>query len=182
MLQITKQDGSDSISPPAPPGASSGALRPHPRALGPGEVARIAYDIMDLEQKAVRERLEMNLAISPAPDRPFSSQHLQNSAQSPWWRATSEPDPRFEDLKLLRCSRHHHGEAGLVLFVGGTGSGNPRRSRPSSIIAPQQRRPSSPSRIGGVRPSPPEEHHQPAGGGVDTRSFHAALKNKAMGN
>ena len=54
MLQIlAKQDGSDLyLSTGAPCAKFSGALRPLTQEpLGPGEVACIAYDIMDLEQR-----------------------------------------------------------------------------------------------------------------------------------
>ena len=125
----------------------------------------------------------MNPRHSPSPQighafEPRSS----SSAMSLPGGATSRPiDPRLE----LRSSNSpvlpdtYTMERCLVLFVGGTRVRQPRRSRPHR----SSHRNSGGAIIttsvdpGGVRPSPPEEHHQPAGGGRIPRSFHAALKN-----
>lgn len=69
MLQIlAKQDGSDLYLSTGAPlrQVQRRPAPPSPRSpWRPGEVARIAYDIMDLEQKQQFEKeLEMNLAIS----------------------------------------------------------------------------------------------------------------------
>ena len=69
MLRIlASQDGSDLyLSTGAPPCAKfNGVLRALSKeSLAPGEVAKIADELMDAEQKAEFEReLEMNLAIS----------------------------------------------------------------------------------------------------------------------
>jgi twitching motility protein PilU len=67
---------------------------------------------------------------------------------------------------------------GLVLFVGGTGSG---KSTSLAALIDHRNRNSGGHIITIEDPVEfvhrTEEHHQPAGGGVDTRSFHAALKN-----
>ncbi len=106
MLQIlAKQDGSDLyLSTGAPPCAKfNGALRPlNEMPLEPGEVARIAADLMDSEQKQQFEKeLEMNLAISlPQIGRFRINIFKQRNEVSLVARNIKTEIPRFEDLKL----------------------------------------------------------------------------------
>ncbi|MBP8224493.1 MAG: type IVa pilus ATPase TapW, partial [Aeromonas sp.] len=130
MLQIlAKQDGSDLyLSTGAPPCAKfNGGLRPlSETSLEPGEVAKIAADIMDGEQKQQFEReLEMNLAISlPQIGRFRINIFKQRNEVSLVARNIKTEIPRFEDLKLPPVLLDTIMEKrGLVLFVGGTGSG-----------------------------------------------------------
>lgn len=105
MLQIlAKQDGSDLyLSTGAPPCAKfNGGLRPlSETSLEPGEVAKIAADIMDGEQKQQFEReLEMNLAISlPQIGRFRINIFKQRNEVSLVARNIKTEIPRFEDLK-----------------------------------------------------------------------------------
>ncbi|WP_310596975.1 ATPase, T2SS/T4P/T4SS family, partial [Aeromonas aquatica] len=130
MLQtLASQDGSDLyLSTGAPPCAKfNGALRPlNETPLEPGEVARIADSIMDLEQKQQFEKeLEMNLAISlPQIGRFRVNIFKQRNEVSLVARNIKTEIPRFEDLKLPPVLLDTIMEKrGLVLFVGGTGSG-----------------------------------------------------------
>ena len=186
MLQIlAKQDGSDLyLSTGAPPCAKfNGALRPLTQEpLGPGEVARIAYDIMDLEQKQQFEKeLEMNLAISlPQIGRFRVNIFKQRNEVSLVARNIKTEIPRFEDLKLPPVLLDTIMEKrGLVLFVGGTGSG---KSTSLAALIDHRNRNSGGHIITIEDPVEFVHRHQKSiinqrEVGVDTRSFHAALKN-----
>ena len=142
MLQIlAQQDGSDLyLSTGAPPCAKfHGGMRPlNDTPLAPGDVAKIAAEIMDGEQKQQFEKdLEMNLAISlPQIGRFRINIFKQRNEVSLVARNIKTEIPRFEDLKLPPVLLDTIMEKrGLVLFVGGTGSANPLRWRPLSTIA-----------------------------------------------
>ena len=130
MLTIlASQDGSDLyLSTGAPPCAKfQGALRTlTDTPLAPGEVAAIAADIMDEEQRQQFDKeLEMNLAISlPQIGRFRVNIFKQRNEVSLVARNIKTEIPRFEDLKLPPVLLDTIMEKrGLVLFVGGTGSG-----------------------------------------------------------
>ncbi|PJG59018.1 type IVa pilus ATPase TapW [Aeromonas cavernicola] len=186
MLQtLANQDGSDLyLSTGAPPSAKfNGVLRPLSDVpLNPGDVAAIADAIMDREQKAQFERdLEMNLAISlPQIGRFRVNIFKQRNEISLVARNIKTEIPRFEDLKLpsvlLDCIM---AKRGLVLFVGGTGSG---KSTSLAALIDHRNRHSGGHII--TIEDPVEfvhRHHKSIINqrevGVDTRSFHAALKN-----
>ncbi|ANT67436.1 type IVa pilus ATPase TapW [Aeromonas hydrophila] len=186
MLQIlAKQDGSDLyLSTGAPPCAKfNGGLRPLSETpLEPGEVARIADAIMDGEQKQQFEReLEMNLAISlPQIGRFRINIFKQRNEVSLVARNIKTEIPRFEDLKLPPVLLDTIMEKrGLVLFVGGTGSG---KSTSLAALIDHRNRNSGGHII--TIEDPVEFVHRHRKNiinqrevGVDTRSFHAALKN-----
>lgn len=130
MLRIlASQDGSDLyLSTGAPPCAKfNGVLRAlNKDVMAPGDVAKIAHELMDAEQRADFEReLEMNLAISlPNVGRFRVNIFKQRNEVSIVARNIKLDIPRFEDLKLPPVLLDVILEKrGLVLFVGGTGSG-----------------------------------------------------------
>ena len=186
MLQIlAKQDGSDLyLSTGAPPCAKfNGALRPlNEVPLEPGEVARIAAELMDSEQKQQFEKeLEMNLAISlPQIGRFRVNIFKQRNEVSLVARNIKTEIPRFEDLKLPPVLLDTIMEKrGLVLFVGGTGSG---KSTSLAALIDYRNRNSGGHIITIEDPVEYVHRHKKSiinqrEVGVDTRSFHAALKN-----
>jgi len=186
MLQIlAKQDGSDLyLSTGAPPCAKfNGGLRPlNETPLEPGEVARIAAEIMDGEQKQQFEKdLEMNLAISlPQIGRFRVNIFKQRNEVSLVARNIKTDIPRFEDLKLPPVLLDTIMEKrGLVLFVGGTGSG---KSTSLAALIDHRNRNSGGHIITIEDPVEFVHRHRKSiinqrEVGVDTRSFHAALKN-----
>nr|WP_041770822.1 PilT/PilU family type 4a pilus ATPase [Pseudomonas resinovorans] len=186
MLKIlASQDGSDLyLSTGAPPCAKfNGMLRPlSAEPLKAGDVARIAESIMDAEQRAEFDReLEMNLAISlPNIGRFRINIFRQRNEVSIVARNIKLDIPRFEDLKLPEVLLKMVMEKrGLVLFVGGTGSG--KSTSLAALIDYRNRN------VGGhiiTIEDPVEYVHRHKKSiinqrevGVDTRSFHAALKN-----
>src|SRR5690606_15504617 len=130
MLKIlSSQDGSDLyLSTGAPPCAKfNGVLKPLSQdPLKPGDVAAIAAGVMDAEQRGEFEKeLEMNLAISiPNVGRFRINIFKQRNEVSIVARNIKMEIPKFEDLKLPEVLLKTVMEKrGLVLFVGGTGSG-----------------------------------------------------------
>ncbi|MEN0108226.1 MAG: ATPase, T2SS/T4P/T4SS family, partial [Pseudomonas sp.] len=130
MLKIlATQDGSDLyLSTGAPPCAKfNGVLKPlSAEPLKAGEIAEIADSIMDSAQRIEFEReLEMNLAISLAGIGRFRINIFkQRNEVSIVARNIKMDIPKFEDLKLPEILLKTVMEKrGLVLFVGGTGSG-----------------------------------------------------------
>jgi len=92
----------------------------------PGEVKHIAYGIMDEEKKAEFElKLEMNLAISISGVGRFRVNIFkQRNEVSIVARNIKLEIPNFDDLKLPPVLKEVvMAKRGLVLFVGGTGSG-----------------------------------------------------------
>ena len=186
MLKLlASQDGSDLyLSTGAPPSAKfQGVLRTLSEApLAPGEVAAIAADIMDLEQKQQFDKeLEMNLAISlPQIGRFRVNIFKQRNEVSLVARNIKTEIPRFEDLKLPPVLLETIMEKrGLVLFVGGTGSG---KSTSLAALIDHRNRNSGGHIITIEDPVEYVHRHRKSiinqrEVGVDTRSFHAALKN-----
>jgi len=186
MLEIlAKQDGSDLyLSTGAPPSAKfQGLLKVlDERPLEAGETLQIANSILDGEQqKAFEQELEMNLAISiPGTGRFRINIFWQRNEVSIVARNIKTDIPRFEDLKLPDVLLDTVMEKrGLVLFVGGTGSG---KSTSLAALIDHRNRNSSGHII--TIEDPVEYVHQhrkciinQREVGVDTRSFHAALKN-----
>ncbi|MFF7709281.1 PilT/PilU family type 4a pilus ATPase [Pseudomonas sp. NPDC007930] len=182
---LATQDGSDLyLSTGAPPCAKfNGVLRPlGTDPLRPGEVAQIAAAIMDAEQKVDFDKdLEMNLALSISGVGRFRVNIFkQRSEVSIVARNIKLDIPRFEDLKLppvlLDVVLRKHG---LVLFVGATGSG---KSTSLAALIDHRNRTSSGHIITIEDPVEYIHRHKKCiinqrEVGVDTRSFHAALKN-----
>ena len=182
---LASQDGSDLyLSTGAPPCAKfNGVLRPvGTDKLKPGEAAVVANDLMDEEQRAEFHReLEMNLAVSLAGIGRFRINiFMQRNEVSIVARNIKLDIPRFEDLHLppvlLDVIMEKHG---LVLFVGATGSG--KSTSLASLIDYRNRHASG--HIITIE-DPVEYIHRHKKSiinqrevGVDTRSFHAALKN-----
>jgi twitching motility protein PilU len=182
---LASQDGSDLyLSTGAPPCAKfNGVLKPlGTETLKPGQVALVAQGIMDEEQKAEFHReLEMNLAVSMAGIGRFRINiFMQRNEVSIVARNIKLDIPRFEDLHLppvlLDVIMEKHG---LVLFVGATGSG---KSTSLAALIDYRNRHASGHII--TIEDPVEFIHRHKKSiinqrevGVDTRSFHAALKN-----
>ncbi|WP_287027962.1 PilT/PilU family type 4a pilus ATPase [Pseudomonas sp. UBA6310] len=186
MLRILAvQDGSDLyLSTGAPPCAKfNGVLKPlSAEPLRAGEVAAIAESVMDAEQRAEFEReLEMNLAISlPQIGRFRINIFRQRNEVSIVARNIKLDIPKFEDLKLPEVLLKVVMEKrGLVLFVGGTGSG---KSTSLAALIDYRNRNSGGHIITIEDPVEYVHRHKKSiinqrEVGVDTRSFHAALKN-----
>ena len=182
---LAKNDGSDLyLSTGAPPCAKfQGELKPLSREpMKPGDVERIAYEIMDDEQKRGFEtELEMNLAISlPGIGRFRVNIFKQRNEVAIVARNINTEIPKFEDLGLPPVLKELvMNKRGLVLFVGGTGSG-----KSTSLAALIDHRNSN---VGGhiiTIEDPVEFVHKHKKSlinqrevGVDTRSFKNALKN-----
>jgi twitching motility protein PilU len=182
---LAQKDGSDLyLSTGAPPSAKfQGVLKPLAQnPLAPGEVERIAHEIMDPEQRRMfEEDLEMNLAISiPSVGRFRVNIFKQRNEVSIVARNIKTDIPRFEDLKLPSVLKDLVMEKrGLVLFVGGTGSG-----KSTSLAALIDHRNSTSAGHIITIEDPVEYVHRHKNCiinqrevGVDTRSFRNALKN-----
>jgi len=186
MLRVlATQDGSDLyLSTGAPPCAKfNGVLKAlSQEPLQPGAVAKIAEGLMDAEQRVEFEReLEMNLAISlPNIGRFRINIFKQRNEVSIVARNIKLDIPRFEDLKLPKILLDVVMEKrGLVLFVGGTGSG---KSTSLAALIDYRNRNSGGHIITIEDPVEYVHRHKKSiinqrEVGVDTRSFHAALKN-----
>ncbi len=186
MLKVlASQDGSDLyLSTGAPPCAKfNGVLKAlSQEALKAGEVAAIAESVMDVAQREEFEReLEMNLAISLAGVGRFRINIFkQRNEVSIVARNIKLDIPKFEDLKLPEVLLGTVMEKrGLVLFVGGTGSG---KSTSLAALIDYRNRNSGGHIITIEDPVEYVHRHKKSiinqrEVGVDTRSFHAALKN-----
>ncbi len=186
MLQIlASQDGSDLyLATGAPPCAKfQGILKPiQDEAMSPGDVAQIAYSIMDEEQRVAFERdLEMNLALSLSKVGRFRVNIFkQRNEISIVARNIKLDIPKFDELFLPPILLDVIMEKrGLLLFVGGTGSG-----KSTSLAALIDHRNTNTSGHIITIEDPIEYVHNHKKSiinqrevGVDTRSFHAALKN-----
>ncbi|MDE1460707.1 PilT/PilU family type 4a pilus ATPase [Spartinivicinus poritis] len=129
LRYFAEQDGSDLfLTTGAPPSAKiHGNLQPiTDRPLPPGRVEDIAYTIMDEEQRtAFEHKPEMNLAVAEQGIGRFRVNIFKQRNQvSMVVRAIKTEIPHYKDLglpnilpKLIMQKR------GLILFVGGTGSG-----------------------------------------------------------
>lgn len=185
LEQLSSKDGSDLyLATGAPPSAKfQGLLTPlEERCFAPGEVAKIADAMMDSEQKAEFEQtLEMNLAISVAGVGRFRINIFkQRNEVSIVARNIKVDIPKFADLRLPEVLKDViMTKRGLVLFVGGTGSG--KSTSLAALI--DHRNENSSGHIITIE-DPVEFVHRHKKSiinqrevGVDTRSFHAALKN-----
>lgn len=182
---LASQDGSDLyLSTGAPPCAKfNGQLKSlgH-EPLKAGAIALIAESIMDNEQRQQFERtLEMNLAISLNGVGRFRVNIFkQRNEVSIVARNIKLEIPRFEDLKLPPILLDVVMEKrGLVLFVGATGSG---KSTSLAALIDYRNRHSSGHIITIEDPVEFIHGHKKSivnqrEVGVDTRSFHDALKN-----
>ncbi|PZW98174.1 twitching motility protein PilU [Pseudomonas sp. 478] len=182
---LASQNGSDLyLSTGAPPSARfEGVLKPlADQPFKPGEVAAIAASIMDAEQRLEFDReLEMNLAISLTGVGRFRVNIFkQRNDVSIVARNIKLDIPRFENLKLPPVLLETVMlKQGLMLFVGATGSG---KSTSLAALIDYRNRHSSGHII--TIEDPVEYIHRHKKSiinqrevGVDTRSFHAALKN-----
>jgi twitching motility protein PilU len=182
---LAKKDGSDLyLSTGAPPCAKfQGVLKPLAQeAFKPGEIEAIANAIMDEEQRAVfAHELEMNLAISIHNVGRFRINIFkQRNEISIVARNIKTDIPQFDSLGLPEVLKEVvMSKRGLVLFVGGTGSG-----KSTSLAALIDHRNSSSGGHIITIEDPVEFVHKHKRSvvnqrevGVDTRSFKAALKN-----
>ena len=185
LTRLASQDGSDLfLSTGAPPSARfQGVLTPlSEQPSKPGEIAAIGHSLMDAEQRQTFDRdLEMNLAISrPGIGRFRVNLFKQRNDVSIVIRNVKLDIPRFEDLKLPPVLLETVMlKQGLILFVGATDSG---KSTSLAALIDHRNRHSSGHII--TIEDPIEyihQHHRSIVNqrevGVDTRSFHAALKN-----
>lgn len=123
------KDGSDLyLSTGAPPCAKfQGVLKPLEKiSLTPGRVQEIAYQVMNEEQiKEFERKLEMNLAISePNVGRFRVNIFKQRNECSMVVRNIKTEIPHFKSLGLPDVlTKVIMEKRGLILFVGGTGSG-----------------------------------------------------------
>jgi len=182
---LAKNDGSDLyLSTGAPPCAKfQGSLRPlSQEPLQPGQTAEIAASLMDEEQQKKFELdLEMNLAISiPSAGRFRINIFRQRNEVSIVARNITTEIPQLDKLGLPPVLKEVIlAKRGLILFVGGTGSG-----KSTSLAALIDHRNAT---AGGhiiTIEDPIEYVHRhkkcivnQREVGVDTRSFHNALIN-----
>jgi len=185
LKQLVDGDGSDLyLATGAPPSAKfSGKLTPlSDRAYERGEILDIANEIMNEEQQADFERdLEMNLAIALDNIGRFRINIFkQRNEISLVARNIQTEIPQIDDLGLPDILRDViTAKNGLVLFVGGTGSG--KSTSLAALI--DHRNSTSAGHI--ITIEDPVEYVHPHKQcivnqrevGVDTLSFHAALKN-----
>jgi twitching motility protein PilU len=182
---LAKKDGSDLyLSTGAPPCAKfQGVLKPLAQEVyKPGEIEAIANGIMDEEQRAIfTHELEMNLAITLHNVGRFRINIFkQRNEVSIVARNINTEIPSFDALDLPQILKEVvMTKRGLVLFVGGTGSG-----KSTSLAALIDHRNSSSSGHIITIEDPVEFVHKHKRSvinqrevGVDTRSFKAALKN-----
>jgi twitching motility protein PilU len=182
---LSNKNGSDLfLSTGAPPSARIDgvltALSEQP--FKNGETAAIAASLMDVEQRREFDRdLEMNLAISRAGIGRFRVNIFkQRNDVSIVIRNVKLDIPRFADLKLPAVLLDTVMlKQGLILFVGATDSG---KSTSLAALIDHRNRHSSGHIITIEDPIEYIHRHQRSiinqrEVGVDTRSFHAALKN-----
>jgi len=185
LKTLARDKGSDLyLSTGAPPCAKfQGKLKPIANeVLKPGEIREIAYELMDNTQIADFEReLEMNLATSISGYGRFRVNiFIQRSEVSIVARNIVAEIPNWQDLRLPEIMLDViMRKRGLVLFVGGTGSG--KSTSLAALI--DYRNSNSNGHIVTVE-DPVEYVHRhkkcivnQREVGVDTRSWHNALKN-----
>lgn len=182
---LAKKDGSDLyLSAGAPPCAKfQGQLKPLSQTpYKSGEIDAIAQALMDDAQcAAFEEELEMNLAVSIAGVGRFRINIFkQRNEVSIVARNINTEIPKFENLGLPEVLKEViMTKRGLVLFVGGTGSG-----KSTSLAALIDHRNSNSGGHIITIEDPVEYVHRHKKSiinqrevGVDTRSFRNALKN-----
>ncbi len=185
LKTLADQGGSDLyLSTGAPPCAKfDGELKPiASEVLKPGEIAAIAREMMDeTQQEEFHRELELNLAVSIAGVGRFRVNVFnQRNQASVVARHIVTDIPNWQDLglppilpELIMKKR------GLILFVGATGSG--KSTSLAALI--DQRTSNSAGHIVTIE-DPIEFVHRHKRSiinqrevGVDTRSWHNALKN-----
>jgi twitching motility protein PilU len=182
---LSTENGSDLfLSTGAPPCAKfQGELKPiSSDILQPGEIKEIAYEVMDTTQRAAFEHeLEMNLAMSISGYGRFRINiFLQRNEVGIVARNIVADIPRWQDLRLPPIlTEVVMRKRGLLLFVGATGSG-----KSTSLAALIDYRNSNSSGHIVTIEDPVEYVHSHKKSivnqrevGVDTRSWHNALKN-----
>lgn len=182
---LSAENGSDLyLSTGAPPCAKfQGELKPiSSEILQPGEIKEIAHEIMDPTQRATFEQeLEMNLAMSISGYGRFRVNiFLQRNEVGIVARNIVADIPRWQDLRLPPIlTEVVMRKRGLLLFVGATGSG-----KSTSLAALIDYRNSNSSGHIVTIEDPVEYVHSHKKSivnqrevGVDTRSWHNALKN-----
>ncbi len=185
LQTLSAEGGSDLyLSTGAPPCAKfQGQLKPiASEILQPGEIKQIAYEIMDATQREEFEReLEMNLAISVSGYGRFRINiFVQRNEVGIVARNIVADIPQWQDLRLPAILPEViMRKRGLVLFVGATGSG-----KSTSLAALIDYRNSNSSGHIVTIEDPVEYVHNHKKSivnqrevGVDTRSWHNALKN-----
>jgi len=185
LKKLATENGSDLyLSTGAPPCAKfQGALKPiDSTIMQPGEIKDIAYEIMDPTQRAEFEQeLEMNLAMSISGFGRFRVNiFLQRNEVAIVARNIVADIPNWQDLRLPEIlTEVLMRKRGLVLFVGATGSG-----KSTSLAALIDYRNSNSSGHIVTIEDPVEYVHNHKKSivnqrevGVDTRSWHNALKN-----
>jgi len=185
-LQIlAKHDGSDLyLSTGAPPSAKfQGTLKPLGREpLKAGQIAQMVETVMDSDQKKeFAEEMELNMAISlPGCGRFRLNMFRQRNEVALVARNIVAEIPKFDDLGLPAVLKDVvMAKRGLILFVGGTGSG--KSTSLASLI--DHRNINSAGHIITIE-DPIEFVHKHKKSivnqreiGVDTKNFQAALKN-----
>lgn len=182
---LSTEGGSDLyLSTGAPPCAKfEGQLKPiDSQIMQPGEIKDIAYEIMDTTQQAEFEKeLEMNLATSISGYGRFRVNiFVQRNEVGIVARNIVADIPQWQDLRLPAILPEVvMRKRGLVLFVGATGSG-----KSTSLAALIDYRNSNSSGHIVTIEDPVEYVHSHKKSivnqrevGVDTRSWHNALKN-----
>jgi twitching motility protein PilU len=181
---LAANDGSDLyLSTGAPPCAKfQGSLKPVAKeALKPGVISAIANELMNEEQQEEFNReLEMNLAITTGGGRFRINIFKQRHEVSIVARNINTEIPNIEKLNLPPILEEVvMAKRGLILFVGGTGSG--KSTSLAALI--DHRNASSGGHIITIE-DPVEFVHKhkkcivnQREVGTDTKSFHAALKN-----
>jgi len=182
---LAKHDGSDLyLSTGAPPSAKfQGMLKQLSKEpLKPGQIERMIEQVMDEDQKKEFEQeMELNMAISlPTGGRFRLNMFRQRSEVSLVARNIVTDIPRFDDLGLPEILKKViTAKRGLILFVGGTGSG--KSTSLASLI--DHRNSTSAGHIITIE-DPIEFVHTHKKSiinqreiGVDTKSFQTALKN-----
>lgn len=182
---LAKKDGSDLyLSTGAPPCAKfQGTLKPLSQDIyKAGEIETIANELMDAEQRnAFKHELEMNLAISIHGVGRFRINIFKQRNETSIVARNIKTDiPQFDSLGLPDILKDVvMSKRGLVLFVGGTGSG-----KSTSLAALIDHRNSSSGGHIITIEDPVEFVHKHKKSvinqrevGVDTRSYKAALKN-----
>ncbi|EAT13447.1 PilT/PilU family type 4a pilus ATPase [Bermanella marisrubri] len=182
---LAKHDGSDLyLSTGAVPSAKfQGTLKQLGKEpLKSGQIAKMIESVMDEDQKVeFEEELELNMAVSiPSGGRFRLNMFKQRNEVSVVARNIVAEIPEFEKLGLPEVLKEVvMAKRGLILFVGGTGSG--KSTSLASLIDHRNRH--SAGHIITIE-DPIEFVHKHRKSiinqrevGVDTKSFHAALKN-----
>ena len=182
---LAAKDGSDLyLSTGAPPCAKfQGVLKPLSKVpYQAGDIEKIAMSVMDEEQRnTFQHELEMNLAISIDKVGRFRLNIFkQRNDVSMVARNIKTDIPRMADLGLPDVLKEViMAKRGLVLFVGGTGSG--KSTSLAALI--DHRNSNSGGHIITIEDPIEFVHHHKKSivnqreVGVDTRSFHNALVN-----